>query len=625
MAASSFKGGKLPDCRSECPAGSWKPAAKVKPTVHRLLSSQLFNATIVAANEEGASSGTSFPVGQINVLPGAVVASNITSTDGGLLLSVKQTASLVVQSWEAPAELNDFVPMSSAVTLETDRTVEIDAQHMNQGIELDLCLALPPSDSIDAVCDEVLKRLAPFFVAGLMWDDQAGALIDASINTTKHGAVANKLQQMAGGCTRGSVVDCSCSCLFVTKHLTSFIVADVGQELQGEETAEFESSKRFNAQVKAEVEASSGQTYDNGELAGIDDSAGGIPSRASSLSLDGARFLRKKIVPEHALDRNFNFRSILAASNQKRSDMALVYTQGRLNALASAWLPRHAQNYVSTNGTAQVTEALLALPVSWESAFVDYAVDGSFPTFMVTQDPVPYHCVKQVDAPSCAAGHKFKGMIGVGKKYRGAEKTNAKGEVVGAPWGTALIKSPAYEHADQAARWVDRLFRNQDWIPFLNEMASEKFNSAHKLYPHGPKAVNFPLEVGEWEHPEVTLHATNSRLGIWFCQAPIRAYEDEHMTHSGEFFLIYTVHRRRCIKKSFEDDYVHPAVFFAHCVRARNSRCRWCLKQLRELRNCGPQSKMLDRRDSSGGYTFANTCYICDVCQKAKGTLTVST
>jgi hypothetical protein len=282
VAASSFKGGKLPDCRSECPAGSWKPAAKVKPAVHRLLSSQLFNATIVAANEEGASSGTSFPVGQINVLPGAVVASNSTSTDGGLLLSVKQTASSVVQSWEAPAELNDFVPMSSAVTLETDRTVEIDARHMNQGIELDLCLALPPSDNIDAVCDQVLKRLAPFFVAGLMWDDQAGALIDVSINTTTHSAVANKLQQMAGGCTRGSVADCSCSCLFVTKHLTSFIVADVGQELQGEETAEFESSTRFNAQVKAEAEASSGQTYDNSEVAQIGDSADGSGSRAGN-------------------------------------------------------------------------------------------------------------------------------------------------------------------------------------------------------------------------------------------------------------------------------------------------------------------------------------------------------
>jgi hypothetical protein len=121
------------------------------------------------------------------------------------------------------------------------------------------------------------------------------------------------------------------------------------------------------------------------------------------------------------------------------------------------------------------------------------------------------------------------------------------------------------------------------------------------------------------------VHAINVRLGVWFCQVPIRTYEDEYMNYHGEFLLIYTIHRRRCIKKNLEDDYIHPAVFFAHCVHARNSRSRWCLKQLVELGNCGPRSKMLDRRNSSGGYTFANTCYICDVCQKAKGDMTVST
>jgi hypothetical protein len=51
----------------------------------------------------------------------------------------------------------------------------------------------------------------------------------------------------------------------VTKHLTSFVVADVGGEELGEESSSLESVKHFNAQVKAEAEASSGQQYDNSE------------------------------------------------------------------------------------------------------------------------------------------------------------------------------------------------------------------------------------------------------------------------------------------------------------------------------------------------------------------------
>jgi hypothetical protein len=229
LAASSFKGGKSPDCRAQCP-NNFVPVttAMIKPEVHRLLPAQVFNATIVASDDQGTITEASFPVGQISVLPGAVVASNSTRTESGLLLSVKQAASSAVQSWEPPTGLSDFVVMSSAVTLETDRIIEIDAQSMNQGIELDLCIALPPSVNIDTVCDQVISRLAPFFVAGLMWDEQAGALIDASVNASKNTAVANKLQQMAGGCSRGRVAACSCSCLFVTKHLTSFVVADVG-------------------------------------------------------------------------------------------------------------------------------------------------------------------------------------------------------------------------------------------------------------------------------------------------------------------------------------------------------------------------------------------------------------
>jgi hypothetical protein len=264
LTASTFKGGKMADCRASCGA---KPtpvtAAKIKPEVHQLLPTTIFNATIVAADEgTGSSADATFPVGKISVLPGAVVASNDSSTDAGLLLSVKQTASSMVQSWEAPNDLHDFVPMSSTVTLETDRTVEIDAQHTNQGIELDLCLALPPTSNIDAVCDQVLARLAPFFVQSLVWNEEANTLVDVSVNASRSIAAANKLHQMAGGCSRGNVADCSCSCLFMTKHLTSFLVADVGQELQGEDTPSLENSKRYNGQVQAEAEASSGQAYD---------------------------------------------------------------------------------------------------------------------------------------------------------------------------------------------------------------------------------------------------------------------------------------------------------------------------------------------------------------------------
>jgi hypothetical protein len=175
--------------------------------------------------------------------------------------------------------------MSSAVTLETDRSIEIDAQSMNQGIELDLCIALPPSDNIDTVCDQVISRLAPFFVAGLMWDEQAGALIDVSVNASKNTAVSNKLQQMAGGCSRGRVTDCSCSCLFVTKHLTSFVVADVGGEELGEESSSLESAKHFNAQVKAAAEASSEQQYDIEQELGSppNDGQGGSSGDASAI------------------------------------------------------------------------------------------------------------------------------------------------------------------------------------------------------------------------------------------------------------------------------------------------------------------------------------------------------
>jgi hypothetical protein len=91
--------------------------------------------------------------------------------------------------------------------------------------------------------------------------------------------------------------------------------------------------------------------------------------------------------------------------------------------------------------------------------------------------------VKQVDAPSSLQGHKFQAKVGIPSKYQGAEKKNPNGHVVGAPWSKAIKASPYFDDAQAAARWIDRLCRNPDWLPFLNEMASNKAHHKHALRP----------------------------------------------------------------------------------------------------------------------------------------------
>ena len=183
-------------------------------------------------------------------------------------MSVTQTAASAVHGWEVPDDLPDFVPMSSAITIETDRLVEIDPDHENNGIEIDLCVALPMPEGTSSgleICDEVLKRLAPFYVQSMVYDSSTGQIVDASQNKSAYGAAgaaANKLKQM-DGCMRGNLANCPCSCLFLTKHLTSFVVADTGAEQQGEDSAALEATKDFNSQVLAAALATSSQAYDD--------------------------------------------------------------------------------------------------------------------------------------------------------------------------------------------------------------------------------------------------------------------------------------------------------------------------------------------------------------------------
>jgi hypothetical protein len=117
--------------------------------------------------------------------------------------------------------------------------------------------------------------------------------------------------------------------------------------------------------------------------------------------------------------------------------------------LSIPWLARHVQNYVPANGIAHVAEALLVLTVPWESAFVKYAADCSFPGFEKTQDLCPYHCVKRVNSTWMGHPvHKFIAMVGVPPKYRGATKKNPKGQVVGAPTTLRAAVSPYFDTAE---------------------------------------------------------------------------------------------------------------------------------------------------------------------------------
>ena len=98
-----------------------------------------------------------------------------------------------------------------------------------------------------------LERLAPFYVQSMVYDSVLGAVVDASLNRSAYGeagVAAKKLKQM-DGCMRGSLANCPCSCLFLTKHLTSFVVADTGAEQQGEDSAALEATKSFNSRVRS--------------------------------------------------------------------------------------------------------------------------------------------------------------------------------------------------------------------------------------------------------------------------------------------------------------------------------------------------------------------------------------
>jgi hypothetical protein len=100
---------------------------------------------------------------------------------------------------------------SVGLEISVDGVITVDSKNTGAGIELDLCIADGRAQIDASFCSTVLQRLRPF---------SSSAFASA--------------EEVTGGCVKGSA--CGCSCLFVAKHLSGFMVVDPGIEVAREDS-----------------------------------------------------------------------------------------------------------------------------------------------------------------------------------------------------------------------------------------------------------------------------------------------------------------------------------------------------------------------------------------------------
>jgi hypothetical protein len=109
-----------------------------------------------------------------------------------------------------------------------------------------------------------------------------------------------------------------------------------------------------------------------------------------------------------------------------------------------------------------------------------------------------------------------------------------------------------------------------------------------------------------------------------FLTDDVKEYEQKFMpTAPGGFKTMFKRHIDRCKHKKLVNDLKEPKDFLEWILSGRKAKCYLCQADLSSTSAAGPQSKMVDRRNSKAtngnckeDYTRDN---ICDGCQFLKG------
>jgi hypothetical protein len=127
----------------------------------------------------------------------------------------------------------------------------------------------------------------------------------------------------------------------------------------------------------------------------------------------------------------------------------------------------------------------------------------------------------------------------------------------------------------------------------------------NKNKPQGdPSYFNFPIGDNEKTYPSVT-NVHSERALHAFCGADeVLAHEQKFMSSTNAavgFKVIFKKHQERCEKENYVNELKEPTEFFDWIARGRKAKCYLCQDDLSSLYIAGPQSKMMDRRNSTAG------------------------